>query len=141
MEQVLLDDDLAGLVLLRVLIGLAVLAVVLSASAVFAVLSFSVGRRTPEIGVRMALGATRREAVSLVVKDGLSYAAVGLGLGMLAAWGAAKLTASELYGVTPADPVTFVASALALMSAVVVASWIPARAASRLSPLLAIRNE
>ena len=141
MAQVLVDDNLAGLVLVRVLVGLALVAIALATSGVYAILSYAVGRRTSEIGVRIALGATRQQSVGLVVRDGLSYAVVGVTLGMLGAWGAARLSASQLFGVTPSDPATFLLSALVILFAVTAASWAPARAAARLSPLAAMRRD
>ena len=141
MEQVLINDNVAGLILIRVLVGLALLAVALATSGVYAVLSYSVGRRTAEIGIRMALGASRYRVVRLIVQDGLAYSVVGLVLGMLGAWGMARLSASQLYGVTAADPMTFTTSALGILGVVVLAGWLPARAAARLSPLIAIRRD
>ena len=140
MEQVLVDDVLGTLVLFRVLMGLALLAVCLAVSGVYAILSFIVGRRTAEIGLRLALGARPGDVVRLIVADGLAYGLVGVALGMGSAWAVVRLTASQLSDVTPADPTTFVGSAVLLTSLVILASWVPARAAARVSPQRALQQ-
>jgi predicted permease len=108
---------------------------------VYGVVSYSVARRTQEIGVRMALGAARADILRMVLRQGLTLVALGAVLGTAGALGATRAIASELYGVTPTDPATF-AAAIALMLLVgCLACWIPARRAVRVDPLIALRYE
>ena len=141
MEQVLVDDLGDGVFLGALLIVLAVVAIGLAASGVYAVLSHVVGQRTAELGMRMALGAQPRRVVALVVSDGLRYGAIGLGVGLVGALAVGRLLEDQLYGVNTSDPATFVGSVLLLLVITVAASWLPARSAARLSPLVAIRME
>ncbi len=124
------------------LIGLfAALALVLAALGLYGVMSYSVMQRTPEVGLRLALGARPRGVLMLVVGQGLRLAAIGLVLGALAAFGLARLMSSMLFNVRASDPVTFAAVAAVLLVVAVVACWIPARRASKVDPLVAIRYE
>jgi predicted permease len=108
---------------------------------VYGVVSYSVARRTQEIGVRMALGAARPDILRMVLRQGLTLVALGAAIGTAGALGATRAIASELYGVTPTDPATF-SAAIALMLLVgCLACWIPARRAVRVDPLMALRYE
>jgi predicted permease len=108
---------------------------------VYGVVSYSVARRTQEIGVRMALGAARADILRMVLRQGLTLVALGAVIGTAGALGATRAIASELYGVTSTDPATF-AAAIALMLLVgCLACWIPARRAVRIDPLIALRYE
>jgi len=108
---------------------------------VYGVVSYSVARRTQEIGVRMALGAARPDILRMVLRQGLTLVALGAAIGTAGALGATRAIASELYGVTPTDPATF-AAAIALMLLVgCLACWIPARRAVSVDPLIALRYE
>jgi ABC-type antimicrobial peptide transport system permease subunit len=118
----------------------AVIALALATMGTYGVLSFAVAQRTREIGIRVALGATRAEVMRLVIGQGMRLAAVGVGCGLLAAAIATRVLRSLLYGVAPSDPVTFVAIVAVLMLAVVVASWIPARRAASIDPTEALRS-
>jgi len=123
------------------LAAVGVLALLLAAVGIYGVLSYTVSRRTREIGVRVALGAARRHVVGMVVGRALRLAAIGLLLGGGAAFGAARLVRSQLYGISPYDPVTFVAITLLLGGVAAVASWLPARRAAAVDPLVALRCE
>jgi len=105
------------------------------------VTAFSVSQRTREIGVRVALGAQRSHVLGLVLRQGVVLAAVGVVVGSLAAFGATRLIASLLYGVAPTDVVAFGGAAIALGVAAVAASWVPARRAARVDPIVALRSE
>jgi ABC-type antimicrobial peptide transport system permease subunit len=105
------------------------------------VVSFVVGRRTQEIGIRMALGAQRSNVLRMILANGISLATVGVVIGMVVALAAAPLMRSLLNGVSPRDPLTFVAIALILLTATFVASWIPAHRATRVDPNVALRCE
>jgi hypothetical protein len=108
---------------------------------VYGVMSFSVARRTRDIGVRMALGATPSGVLRLVLGEGARITATGLALGVLAAWAATRLLRAQLYGVQPTDLTTFLAVALVLSAVAVIACWLPARRATRIDPLIAIKSE
>jgi len=99
------------------------------------------GQRTRELGIRLALGAERRELLSLLVSQSLGLALAGAGLGLAGALASARALASLLAGVTPTDPPTLVTGALGLVAVVVVAAYLPARRASRLDPTWALRSE
>jgi len=116
-------------------------ALLLAALGTYGVIAFSVAQRTREIGIRVALGATRQQVVRMVVQHGLVIAAVGGAIGLAVALGSTGVLKSVLYEVKPADPVTFAAIVLVLLAAVIAASWIPARRATRIQPTQALRQE
>jgi predicted permease len=116
-------------------------ALALACFGLYGVLSFAVVQRTREIGVRVALGARRRDVLSLVVGRGLRLALLGSGIGLVGAFGLTRLVANLLFGVTPADPLTFVSVTLLLLAVTVLASWLPARRAARIDPMVALRSE
>jgi predicted permease len=117
------------------------IALSLAVVGLYGVVSFVVGRRTQEIGVRMALGAQRSNVLRMILVDGISLATVGVVIGMVGALAAAPLVRSLLNGVSPRDPLTFIAITLILLTATFVASWIPAYRATRVDPNLALRCE
>jgi predicted lysophospholipase L1 biosynthesis ABC-type transport system permease subunit len=121
--------------------GFAGLALLLAAVGVYGVIAYAVGRRTREIGIRMALGATGREIRSDVVLPAVGLAAVGIVAGSAAAWLLGRAAPLALYEVSPHDPLTFALVAGILLAASVVACAIPARRAARLDPLTALRSE
>jgi putative ABC transport system permease protein len=116
-------------------------ALFLAGIGVYGVLSFSVSQRTQELGVRVALGAQRSDVLGLVVRQGLTLALIGVGAGVVAAFGVTRVIASLLYNVTPGDPVSFVGVALFLTIIAFVASYLPARRAMTVDPIVALRNE
>jgi putative ABC transport system permease protein len=115
------------------------LALFLSMLGLYGVLAFAVGERRREIGIRMALGAEARDVLRLVIAQGLRLALAGVVVGLLAACGATRLIKSLLYGVSATDPLTFIVIALLLMVVALLACWIPARRATKVDPLLALR--
>ncbi len=115
------------------------LALVLAMVGMYGVISYSVAQRTREIGVRMALGATRRHVFGMVVGQGARFAAGGVVLGLAGAAAATRLMAGFLYGVRPLDPWTFGGLSVLLMAVALLACWVPARRAARIDPLLALR--
>jgi putative ABC transport system permease protein len=117
------------------------IALSLAVVGLYGVVSFLVGCRTQEIGIRMALGAQRSSVLRMILVNGISLATLGVVIGMIAALAAAPLMRSMLNGVSPRDPQTFVSIGLILLTATFVASWIPAQRATRLDPNLALRCE
>ena len=117
------------------------LALLLAGVGIYGVTSYAVNRRTQEIGVRIALGATPRSVARLVVGKAIMLGVVGVVIGMAAALALARLIAGMLFGVKPADPLTFLAVGTILLALCVVASFAPARRATRVSPILALRSE
>jgi putative ABC transport system permease protein len=119
----------------------AVAALVLAAIGVYGVAAYGVTLRRRELGVRIALGATRGRIVRLVVGESARLAAAGLGIGLLGAAGAAVLLRTQLYGVTVFDPISYGLAIPSLAAAVILAAWLPARRATRVSPLESLRAE
>ncbi len=119
----------------------ALLALTLSAVGIYGVLSYVVSRRTREIGIRVAIGADRSRVLRMVLTNGLTLALTGLGLGVIVSLPIARLMQGLLHGVTPADPATFVAVALALASVALLASLVPALRATRVDPVIALKSE
>jgi putative ABC transport system permease protein len=117
------------------------IAALLAGVGLYGVLATSVRQRTAEIGVRMALGAAPSRIFRLMVGKGLYLSVIGIGIGLLAAFGLTRILASMLVEVKPTDPVTFVAVALLFLGIAVMASWLPALRASRLDPTTALRQE
>jgi predicted permease len=116
-------------------------ALALACLGLYGVLSFSVIQRTREIGVRIALGAQRRNVLALVVSQGLKMALLGLTLGLAAAMAVTRFTSNFLYGVTPTDPAAFIGVSLLLLFVAMLASWLPARRATKLHPMTVLRHE
>jgi putative ABC transport system permease protein len=119
----------------------AVAALVLSAVGIYAILHFTVSQRRREFGVRLALGATRRDLFRLIVGQGLRLPAMGLAAGLIGAFALTRVIEHLLFQVSPTDPLTFVGVAVLLMSVAIVACWIPARKATRIDPVSALRCE
>jgi putative ABC transport system permease protein len=119
----------------------ALMALVLAAVGIYGVLSYTVTQRTRELGIRMALGAESNSVMRLVVGQAMVPALIGVGLGLAGAWGATRLMSSLLFGVSATDPVTFIVVALFLLAVALLASWVPARRATRVDPLIALRAE
>jgi putative ABC transport system permease protein len=126
---------------LVLLAAFASIALVLAAVGVYGVMSYAVSRRTHEIGVRMALGAKPADVVRLVVRQGMSVALVGGAVGVVGALALTRLMTRLLYGVAPSDPATFAAVSGILVLVALVGSYLPARNAARVDPLLALRGE
>ncbi len=122
-------------------VAFAALALVLGAIGIYGVLSFLVSTRTREIGIRMSLGALPREVLWLVLKEGAQFSLIGIALGLASAFAVTRLLSSELYGVSPADPITFLAAAVLMLLVTLLACYIPTRRAMRVDPMVALRYE
>ena len=119
----------------------AVIALLMSSVGIYAVTAYSIGQRTQEIGVRMALGARQRDILWLVLKQGITRISLGLALGVLAALGASRVLSAVLVNMTATDPTTFVSISLLLAAVTLLACFVPARRATRLDPVDALRVE
>jgi ABC-type antimicrobial peptide transport system permease subunit len=117
------------------------LALLLASIGMYGVISYSTTQRTQEIGIRLALGAQRRDVMAMVLAHGGRLAALGITIGLVAALALARTLASFLYGVQPADPITFAAVALLLCAVALLACYLPARRAMRVDPTVALRYE
>jgi predicted permease len=118
-----------------------VLATMLAAVGLYGVMAYTVGQRTREFGIRVALGAERRRILFLVLREVALLAAIGIALGLPSAWGLGRLLQSQLYGLTPNDPATLGAAVLVIAAAAALAGFIPARRATRVEPMVALRYE
>jgi putative ABC transport system permease protein len=120
---------------------LSAIALLLSSVGLYAVMAYSVTQRTHEIGVRMALGAQRRQVIWLILKRGLVQLALGLALGLAGALAVSRVLRGTLVEITPSDPVTFAAITILLTVVSLIACVLPARQATRIDPLTALRAE
>jgi ABC-type antimicrobial peptide transport system permease subunit len=121
--------------------GLSLLGVFLAAVGLYGVVAYTVNKRTREIGIRIALGAPRNQVIRLVLLQGLKLVGAGIFVGLAAALGATRLMANSLYGVKPYDPISFAAGAILAAIVTLLASYVPARRATKVDPIVALRYE
>jgi putative ABC transport system permease protein len=141
LDDVLEEETLArrlGMTLLTIFAGLALMLALLG---VYGVLAYFVAQHTPEIGVRIALGAQQRDILGLILRRGMSLVGAGVAIGVGVSLVLTRLMAGLLYGVGAADPKTFVSLALVVIAAALMACYLPARRASRVEPVVALREE
>jgi predicted permease len=141
MDDVIANSYAARRLSMMLLGVFAALALILACVGIYGVISYLVGQRTREIGVRIALGAQRAEVMRLVVGQGARMALVGAAIGTVAALGLARLMTAQLFGVSAHDPLTFAGTAILLMLVAIGACYIPARRAMRVDPIVALRHE
>ena len=141
MEKQLANSLQTRRVSMVLLVAFAALAVVLAAVGIYGVLSFSIAQRSREIGTRMALGARPRQILEMVLGQGLTLTAIGTGIGIVAALALGRLLASMLFGVPAWDPATFLTVCALLIAVSLVACYLPARRATRVDPIEALRDE
>ena len=125
----------------RLCTAFAVLALVMACVGLYGTMSYNVARRTGEIGIRMALGAQRGRVLWMVLREVVLLAAVGLAISVPTALAASKLVESFLFGMKPNDPLALIGSVVTLVSAAVLAGYLPARNASRIDPMIALRHD
>jgi putative ABC transport system permease protein len=141
MEEVLSAAQSRPRLLTLLLTLFAVVALTLAAVGIYGVIAYSVAQRTRELGLRIALGAQPADVLRLVLKRGVMLTVCGIALGLMGAWGLTRFLSGLLYGVTATDPVTFVGVTLLLGAIAVLASYLPARAATKADPMIALRTE
>jgi putative ABC transport system permease protein len=126
---------------MTLLLSFAALALALALVGVYGVIAYAVAQRTREIGIRVALGATRRDVIALVVRSGLGWSLAGIASGIAGAYAASRLMAGLLFGVTASDPATFATIAIVMAAVALSASYVPARRAASVDPVSALRTE
>jgi predicted permease len=126
---------------LRILTIFSVAALLLAVTGIYGVVSYAVTQRTPEIGIRLALGAGRTNVFRLILRQGLTVALLGLVIGLAGALALTRVIRTLLFGVTPSDPLTFIFVSLVLIVVALIACSLPARRATKVDPLIALRNE
>jgi putative ABC transport system permease protein len=141
MEQVVADSMTLRRFTLSLLGIFAAIALILASVGLYGVLSYSVTQRSHEIGIRMALGARGADVLALVVKQGMRLTGLGIGIGLVGAFGLTRLMKTLLFGIGAADPLTYVAIAGLLATIALLACWLPARRATKVDPMIALRYE
>ncbi len=141
MNEVLYDDLASDYAIIGLVTLFALTALALAVAGTYGVIAYTVSRRLPEIGVRMALGAHAGEVVRMVLRQGLAPVAAGTLVGWAAGYGLSRLMAGMFYGLSPLDPITFLGMPLALLLAAALACSIPARRAARVDPVDSLRTD
>jgi putative ABC transport system permease protein len=141
MQEILNDEVSPRSTQMWLMTAFAILALLLASIGIYGVLSFAVAQRIPEIGVRMALGATRANVLRMIVSQGMLLAIGGIGIGLVAAFLLTRLMSGLLYGVSATDPTTFGVVVVVLAGVSLLACFIPARRATKVDPMVALRYE
>lgn len=140
--QAVMDESVARERFIALLLMVfAALALTLAAIGIYGVISYSVAQRTQEIGIRLALGAQRRDVLKLIISQGTTLTLIGISLGLAAALALTRFLSSLLFSVSATDPVTFVVIAVLLMLVALLACYLPARRATKVDPMVALRYE
>jgi putative ABC transport system permease protein len=141
MEDAFNDEMSSNRILIGMFTSFAVLALIMAAGGVYGVISYSVSQRVQEIGIRMALGAVAGDIGRLVAKETVVLVVIGAVLGLTGGAALARTAASVLFGVSPADPLTYTTVAVTMVSIALLSAYIPVRRATRIDPLTALRTE
>jgi putative ABC transport system permease protein len=141
MNEVISDSLAARRFSMIILGSFAAAALLLASMGIYGVISYFVGQRTHELGIRLALGAKRTDILRLVLGDGMKMTIVGVAIGLLAAFGLTRLMTKMLFGVSATDPTTFILISVLLMFVALLACYVPARRATKVDPLVALRCE
>ncbi len=141
MERLIDNAGAERRVSMLLLLLFAAIALLLSALGIYGVMAYTTNQRRHEIGIRMALGARGGDVLRLVLGQGMRLVALGLGLGLVGAWLLSRVLASQLYGITRQDPLTYLSVAALLAFVALTATWLPARRATRVDPMLSLRSE
>jgi putative ABC transport system permease protein len=141
MQNIVHASTGSGRVPMILLSAFAFLALVLAAVGIYGVVAYSVSQRTHEIGIRMALGAQKKDVMSLMLGEGMRFVLIGAGVGILGALALTRLMAGFLFDVRPTDPTTLAIVSLVLAGVALVACYVPARRAANVDPNLALRHE
>ena len=141
LEEIRADSVASRTFAMNLLVGFAFVACVLAAVGIYGVLSLAAGSRQTEIAIRMAIGAQRGHVLRLMLKDGVRLASAGIAVGLVIAIALAAGLRTYLFGISPADPLTFAAMVIVVMAITLLTCWIPARRATRVEPVAALRNE
>ena len=141
MERVIENASAERRISMVLLLLFAGMALLLSAIGIYGVMAYTTTQRRHEIGIRLALGAGTPQVLRLVVGQGMRLVLLGLGAGLLGAWVLSRALTSQLYGITAQDPVTYTTVALLLGTVALVATWVPARRATRVDPMVSLRSE
>jgi putative ABC transport system permease protein len=141
MERVIENASAERRISMVLLLLFAGMALLLSAIGIYGVMAYTTTQRRHEIGIRLALGAGTPAVLRLVVGQGMRLVLLGLGAGLLGAWVLSRALTSQLYGITAQDPVTYATVALLLGTVALVATWVPARRATRVDPMVSLRSE
>jgi predicted permease len=140
-SQIVDEETSSSGIINFIFVSFAGLALLLAAAGLYGVISFTVGQRRQEFGVRLALGAAPGEIRSMVLGEGLKVTLIGVGLGLVLAWGLALASASVLFGVTPEDPWTYAGVTATVLVVAILAVWVPATRAMRVNPVTALRAD
>jgi ABC-type antimicrobial peptide transport system permease subunit len=141
MQEVIAETLGERRVSMIVLAAFAALALGLASMGIYGVISYLVGQRTHEIGIRVALGAKQSDVLGMVLREGIRMTVIGVAIGLIAAAGLTRLMANLLFGVSATDPLTFAGVAVVLTFVALVACYLPARRAMKVDPILALRHE
>jgi putative ABC transport system permease protein len=141
LEDHVAEQQGGNFIMVKIMSILAVIALVLSVVGVYGVMAHSVTQRTQEVGIRMALGAGPNSVLKMILRQGTVLATIGIGMGLLIAVGVARGLSLFLFGVSPYDPVTFASVAVLLFCSGIVATYFPARRATKVDPVEALRSE
>jgi putative ABC transport system permease protein len=141
MERLLANAEAERRFSLLLLSLFAAIALLLSSLGIYGVMAYSTSQRRHEIGIRMALGAATPDVLRLVLRQGMRLVVLGLAIGLFGAWALSRVLAGQLYGISARDPFTYAAVAVLLGTVAFAATWLPARRATRVDPMISLRSE